>query len=250
MRRPDLPLALSGLPLTLPALAALFSAVALVLILATAPLSLALAGRGPAAGLSAAAVTGTVWNGRLTDAAFRGLRLGDMRVGVAPLSLITGRVRLAFQGGVAQGTARLGPRRIELLDMDAVVPLAVLAPSAGLEGQLGLRGFDLDLRGGECQRAAGEVLLNQLRLAGIELAGLLLAGTPACSGADLLVPLRGQAEGVDVDVDLRISPAGAYQAQLILRTTRPEVEAALAAVGYRRTLEGYETTFAGQLGVS
>ena len=243
MKRPDL-------PLSLPALAALFSAVSLIFILATMPLSLALAGRGPEAGLSAAAASGTVWRGRLTDAAFRGVRLGDAEVGVSPLSLLAARVRLGFSSELAHGALRLGPGRVELLDIEGVLPLAALAPQAGLSARVGLADLDLDLRRSECQRAGGQVSLDQISLAGLELPGLVLTGTAACAGKDLVVPLRGQAEGVDVQADLRTNPVGAYQVELTLRTTRPEVEAALAAAGYRRTLDGYETTLAGRLGLS
>jgi general secretion pathway protein N len=243
MRRPDLPLRAA-------ALAALFSASALFLILATAPLSLALSGRGPDAGLSAASVSGTVWRGRLRDAALGGIRLGDVQMGVSPLSLLAARVRLGFRSDSVSGALRLGPGALELLDIDGVLPLAALAPQSGLSGRVGLQGFDLDLRRSACRRAGGEVRLDQIRLAGLELPGLVLTGTAACAGKDLVVPLRGQAEGVDVQADLRATPAGAYAVGLTLRTTRPEVEAALAASGYRRTLEGYATTLTGQLGLN
>ncbi|MDO8900114.1 MAG: type II secretion system protein N [Phenylobacterium sp.] len=239
----------SGLELRLstPALFALFFAFALILVLATAPLSLVLAGRAAGAGLSAAAVSGTVWRGQLSDAAFQGVRLGDVSLRISPVSLLAARVRLLFDSDPARGAVRLGPRRIELLGVAADLPLVALAPGAGLGGRLELKDFDLELRANECRRAAGEVVLRQLSLAGLDLPGLSLAGTAACSGQDLIVPLRGQAEGVDVQADLRVSPAGVYRMQLILRTTRPEVEAALSAVGYQRTLRGYETTLAGRL---
>ncbi|MDP3490388.1 MAG: type II secretion system protein N [Phenylobacterium sp.] len=242
----NLPLVLPAL--TLPALGALFSALTLILVLATAPLSLALSGRGPAAGLSATMVTGTVWRGRLTDAALGGVRLGDVRIGVSPLSLAAARVRLGFRSEAAQGAVRLGARSVELMDVQAVLPLTALSPGAGLSGQVRLRGFNLEIRGAKCQEAGGEVVFDQLSLGGLELAGLTLAGTPTCSGWDVMVPLRGQADGVDVQANLRVSPTGAYEMQLDLRTTRPEVEAALSAAGYQRTLNGYETRLSGRLG--
>jgi general secretion pathway protein N len=243
MKRPDL-------PLSLPALAAVFSAATLILILATMPLGLALAGRGPDAGLSAASASGTVWRGELRDAVFGGVRLGNVQMGVSPLSLLTARVRLGFRSEGVRGALRLGPGRIELLDIDGVLPLGALAPQAGLDARLGLTDFSLDLRRAACQRAGGEVSLDQIRLSGLELPGLVLTGAAACAGKDLMVPLRGQAEGVDVQADLRTTPAGAYEARLTLRTTRPEVEAALAAAGYRRTLDGYEAALTGRLALN
>ena len=53
-----------------------------------------------------------------------------------------------------------------------------------------------------------------------------------------------------MQADLRTTPAGAYEARLTLRTTRPEVEAALAAAGYRRTLDGYEAALTGRLALN
>jgi len=243
VKRPDL-------PLSLPALAALFSAACLILILATMPLGLVLAGRGPDAGLSAGSASGTVWRGQLRDAAFRGVRLGDVQMGVSPLSLLAARVRLGFRSERVQGALRLGPGRIELLEIDGALPLAALAPQAGLNARHGLTDFSLDLRRAACEQAGGEVSLDQIGLSGLDLPGLVLTGTAACAGKDLMVPLRGQAEGVDVQADVRTTPAGTYEARLTLRTTRPEVEAAWAAAGYRRTLDGYETALSGRLGVN
>jgi general secretion pathway protein N len=239
-----------NLPLSSATLVALFAALGMILILAAAPLSLALSGRGPAAGLSAASVSGTVWRGRLTDAAFSGVRLGDVKVGVSPLSLLAAQVRLGFEGDAARGAVSLGPRRLQLSDLQADLPLSALAPDAGLAAQVGLTDFDLELHSGACRRAGGEVALEQISLAGLELPGLRLAGTATCAEDDLVIPMQGQAEGVDVQADLRATPAGAYQVHLVLRTTRPEVEATLTAAGYRRTLVGFETTLAGRLGLS
>ncbi|MDP1618215.1 type II secretion system protein N [Phenylobacterium sp.] len=237
-----------NLPLAAPALAAVFGVAALLVLLAMAPLSLALGDRAAGAGLSAAQVSGTVWRGRLSDAAYRGLRLGDVRLGTSPLSLLAGRPRLGFKGEAATGAARLGRGGIELIDLDAALPLGQLAPAAGLSGTVRMADVSLDLRDGECRRADGQVCLADIGLAGLQLPGLALVGDPTCSGASLALPLRGQAEGVDVQADLLIGADGGYQMDLILRTTRPEVEAALGMAGYERTLNGYQRRLVGRLG--
>ena len=95
-----------NLPLVAPALGAVFGLATLLVLLAVAPLSLVLGDRAAAAGLSAAEVSGTVWRGRLSDAAYRGLRLGDVGLGVRPLSLLAGCPRLGFKGEAATGLAR------------------------------------------------------------------------------------------------------------------------------------------------
>jgi general secretion pathway protein N len=237
-----------NLPLAAPALGAVFGLATLLVLLAVAPLSLVLGDRAAAAGLSAAEVSGTVWRGRLSDAAYRGLRLGDVRLGVSPLSLLAGRPRLGFKGEAATGAARLGRGAVELIDVDAALPLGQLAPDSGLAGTVRMVGVSLDLRDGECRRADGQVALADISLAGLQLPGLVLSGDPACAGASLALPLRGQAEGVDVQADLLIGADGGYQMDMILRTTRPEVEAALGAAGYERTLDGYQRRLVGRLG--
>ena len=237
-----------NLPLVAPALGAVFGLATLLVLLAVAPLSLVLGDRAAAAGLSAAEVSGTVWRGRLSDAAYRGLRLGDVGLGVRPLSLLAGRPRLGFKGEAATGAARLGRGAVELIGVDAVLPLGQLAPASGLAGTVRMAGVLLDLRDGECRRADGQVALQDISLAGLHLPGLVLAGAPTCAGASLALPLRGQAEGVDVQADLLIGADGGYQMDMVLRTTRPEVGAALAAAGYERTLNGYQRRLVGRLG--
>ncbi|MDO8409584.1 MAG: type II secretion system protein N [Phenylobacterium sp.] len=237
-----------SLPLAAPALGGVFGLAALVVVLAMAPLSLVLGDRAGAAGLSAAQVSGTVWRGRLSDAAYRGLRLGEVRLGLSPLSLLAARPRLTFAGEVATGAARLGRGAVELIDVDAALPLGQLAPASGLAGTVRMVGLSLDLRGGECRRAGGQVSLADISLAGLQLPGLVLAGDPACAGASLALPLRGQAEGVDVQADLLIGADGGYQMDMILRTSRPEVEAALGMAGYERTLNGHRRRWIGRLG--
>ncbi|MEH6677432.1 type II secretion system protein N [Phenylobacterium sp.] len=102
-----------NLPLVAPALGAVFGLATLLVLLAVAPLSLVVGDRAAKAGLSATEVSGTVWRGRLADAAYRGLRLGEVRLGVSPLSLLAGRPRLGFKGEAAAGAARLGRGAVE-----------------------------------------------------------------------------------------------------------------------------------------
>ena len=57
------------------------------------------------AGLAARQVSGSLWSGQLADAAWRGVPLGDLAVGLAPLSLLSGAPRLGFEGPALTGTA-------------------------------------------------------------------------------------------------------------------------------------------------
>src|SRR5690606_22140697 len=63
-------------------------------LLVLAPLQLVLPRLSPPPGLSAAGVEGGLWRGTLRQAQWRGAALGDLRLGLSPLPLLTGRRRL------------------------------------------------------------------------------------------------------------------------------------------------------------
>ncbi len=70
---------------------------ALILIVATFPMRLALAWSGAAdAGVTAREIRGSVWSGELIDARLGALPLGTLRASLSPLALLTGRTELAF----------------------------------------------------------------------------------------------------------------------------------------------------------
>ncbi len=229
-------------------LAGLFALVAVLVLLASVPLRLVLGERAAAAGLSAERVSGTVWSGALTAASFQRLALGDVRVGLNPLALLIGRVRLGFSSAKARGALRLTPQGVAFQGVDFTAPATVLAPGLPLAGVAELSDFDLDLIGGGCRSAGGQVRLSELALDGVPLPGLVLSGTPVCADEAVRLPLAGQAQGVDVQADLVARPSGTYQLTTTLRTTRPELDPLLTAAGYVRGLDGYSRTQTGSLG--
>jgi hypothetical protein len=100
------------------------AAVTLV-VLTTLPASLA-AGQLARAGLSAAALSGTVWQGQAQGLAWRGVPVGDLRWRLRPWPLLTGR---------AAGT-------LDLRRPDGRLSTAF---SASYQGELRLTGLDADL---------------------------------------------------------------------------------------------------------
>lgn len=230
------------------ALAGLFALAAVLALLAAAPLSLVLGERAAAAGLSAQGVSGTVWRGRLQGASFRDLPLGEVRLGLNPFVLLIGRVHLGFSADQAKGTLRLAPQGAAFHDMHLTAPTSALAPQFPLSGLAEFSDLSLDVLGGACRRAGGQVRLSELALDGAPLPGLVLSGAPACADGAVRLPLSGQAEGVDVQADLIVRPDGAYQLTTTLRTTRPELDAVLTDAGYVRGLDGYSRTQTGRLG--
>lgn len=236
-------------PLSSATLAGVFVAVMLLALLVLFPLTLALGGRAQAVGLSATETTGTVWRGRMIEARFGGAPLGDLTVGANPLALLIGQTRLGVRGQAIQAKLQLGGGGdVAVRDLSGRFPLVWLAPEAGIGGTLMLDDVNALFSAEGCGRAAGAAELTAVSLQGLDLPGLELRGAPACGPrGSLVLPLRGQAEGVDVEADLRVARAGGYELDLLVRTTRPEVDAALAAAGFERRLEGRGRRTVGQL---
>jgi general secretion pathway protein N len=228
--------------LLLPAFAAAFM-LALVL---TLPLRMALGWiDADRAGLSARAVEGTLWGGSLRDARFRGLALGDARGG---LDILGGGLRLRADGELA-GEGVVGSRAggLALREVDAELPLVRIAGGLPITGALALDGFAAEFERGACRRAAGEVRISDVGLAGARLAGLELRGQAACRDGALVVPLAGRAGGAAVDGLLRVDGAGRYQLDTRLRATDPAVQAAAGVAGFARGLDGFTRTDRGRL---
>ena len=87
---------------------ALFLAMFALAMLAFLPMRLALGFAGlDAQGFSAREVRGSLWSGRLVEARFGDIALGDLDAGVSPLALLIGRARIALQGESADPAQRL-----------------------------------------------------------------------------------------------------------------------------------------------
>lgn len=110
--------------------AAVFLLAALVAMAVLTPLRMALVWiKADALGLSAAGVEGGVWDGRLVDARLAGAPLGDVSVGLNPVALIGGAVRLEVRG-----EASAPVRRATLIRRGSTVRIEALEadPEAGL----------------------------------------------------------------------------------------------------------------------
>ena len=235
-------------------LALLFACVFVGLLVVLMPLRLGLAWMGAEErGLSASAVHGAVWRGRLEDASLAGAALGDAKVGLDPLGLFTGGGRLSFAltGPLTgSGAIQLGRSHLALEGVDLVTPSERLAPNLPIQGRLTLRAFEATFRGRTCERAGGEARLDQLRLAAAPAPGLALTGRPACRGSVLVLPLAGQAEGVDVQAVLSLEANGTYRLETVVRATRPDFEMVAGLAGFERGIDGYRRVDRGRLGAS
>lgn len=209
---------------------------AAVLIIATLPLRLVLgmAGAGDA-GLTARAVTGSLWSGQLIDARWRGARLGSIGAGLAPLALLRGEVRLE----IARDDVLLGKLTGALLlngargvkDMNGSVSLGASLAGVPLDS-LQLTGvaarFD---SAGRCVEAAGQARLSiALPVPGLDLANGM-AGPLTCRDGRAEAALASQS-GME-RLTLAFDGAGQYRARLSVRASGDAAaEGLLRAAGF------------------
>lgn len=235
-------------------LAQIFALALVVLLMALAPLRLALEAMGAErGGLAARAVTGTVWRGQLKAARFGGVELGDVGLGldIAGLFLGGGRVWFRTQGPVsARGVLLLTRSRSGVSGVDANLPLEAVMPQAPVRGRLDLKDVDLEFRHGACKSARGRIVLDHLTLpGGAPLApNLVLSGAPTCSGGAAVTRLNGLADGVAIDLVIKLDGAGGYRLETVLRATNPQFAALAALSGFERTMDGFRRVDEGRLG--
>jgi len=188
-------------------------------------------------GLTARRVTGTVWGGRLTEARFGDLVLGDLDAGVAPLPLLIGQARVRLSGGQGlRGAAVVSRHLLGVESMSAALPTGrVFAPLPVTRLEL----FDATVRfrDGGCEEAGGRV---RVALGG-DLGGVTLppalSGTLRCEGNALLASVAGSA-GTE-SATLRVTADGRYRATLSVRPTDPLAGPKLEQAGFAAGGDGY-----------
>ena len=207
---------------------------ALVLVITTLPMRLALGMAGAAdAGLSARAVTGSIWSGQLVDARWRGARLGTLGAGLAPLALLGGDARLNIARddillGKLDGALILNGAR-GVADLNGTVSLGASLAGVPLDA-IRLEGVSARFDdSGRCVAAAGRVQLR-VALPGLDLANGL-SGPLACRGGRAEAVLASQS-GME-RLTLAIDGAGQYRARLAVRSNGDAAIAGLLrAVGF------------------
>ncbi|WP_022687213.1 type II secretion system protein N [Sphingomonas phyllosphaerae] len=223
----------------------LFLAVFALAMLAFLPLRLALGWGGlDGQGFTAREVTGSLWSGRLVEARFGEIALGDLDAGLSPLALLIGRARIALESesdDPAQrlsGTVEIARNRAAVIDAtgplapgNAFAPLPVTA--------LNLDAVTVRFVDGACEAARGRV---RATLAGAFVGQPLpgaLSGNARCDAGALLLPL---ASGAGEGVNLRLWPDGRYRAELTLVPSDPAIAARLDGGGF--TANGAARTLA------
>lgn len=216
---------------------------ALLLIIATFPMRLALAWSGAAdAGIAAREVRGSIWSGELVDARLGVLPLGTVRASLSPLALLTGRTELAFSrsderlGALSGRLHGSNPRGAS--DIDGVTSLSgglglIPINQVRFEGA-GVR-FDT---AGKCVEAGGRLQFSVAApIAGLDFSRGL-SGPLRCADGRAQAVLASQS-GME-RLTLSFDNGGTWRARFAIDASRdPMMAAALSALGFRTGPDGF-----------
>ena len=218
-------------------------ALALLLLIATFPMRLALAWSGASdAGVSAREVRGSVWSGELVEARLGALPLGTVRASLSPLALLGGGVELSF----SRTDERLGALAGRLYGSDPR-GMSDVSGTTSMSGGLGAIPVDrISFEGatvrfddaGRCAAAGGRIQLAvNAPIAGLDLSRGL-SGPLSCAKGRARATLASQS-GME-RLTLSFDGSGAYRAQFAINVDRdPAMAAALAALGFRAGAGGF-----------
>ena len=223
---------------------------ALLLIVATFPMRLALSFSGAAdAGIAAREIRGSVWSGTLVDANLGALPLGTVRASLSPLALLSGGTELGFE----RADERLGTLAGRLHGSDPR-GMSDVTGTTSLAGGLGLIPADtIRFEGaalrfdqsGKCVEAAGRIQLSVAApIAGLDLSQGL-SGALSCAGGRAQAALASQS-GME-RLTLSFDGKGHYRALFAINVDRdPTMAAALAVLGFKPGAGGFVLATSGR----
>lgn len=193
-----------------------------------------------AAGVSASRVDGSVWRGRLVDAQWRGHALGDVRMRLAPLPLLLGRVELVVASPQFRGRVHTGdsPR----LRVDAA-RVAVEQVIGNADAEWMFREVDLRFDSQRCLGAGGQARID-VALAGMQ--PQAITGDFACEGDAAVAHLAPEGGAIPVQGALRLHADGRFEVQWLASPTDPLMQAALQAQGFEPGPAGFGHSVGGR----
>jgi general secretion pathway protein N len=192
-------------------------------------------------GLSAREAEGSLWFGRLREAQFGPVLLGDVDAHLNVLPLFLGRARLTLHrdaeaGGAFDGAVTVTRNSFGLEDLTGQLrtgPLFGALPIATLD----LVDVSVHFEGGQCESAEGQVRAGL----GGAAAGLALpsglSGTVRCQAGAVLLPLAGQSGTEQFNISVEAS--GRWRADIVMRPTDPAMIQRLTAAGFTLGAGGY-----------
>lgn len=206
------------------------------------PLSVALSYAGPA--LSARAVSGTIWSGKLVEGRVGRLSLGDAIVGMRLIDVVQGRMGVTVQSAFGRGNVTSSGRVFAASDVTANFDASALFAPLPVD-RLDLTNVSAAFNLGRCTRGEGRVRATFLgNVGGLSLAQGL-SGVARCEGAALLLPLVSQS--AMERLNLYLQGDGGYRAEFFVRSTDPALAAKLTSSGFKPVRDGFVLRFAGKL---
>ncbi len=205
-------------------LAGVFGLALLVLL----PLRLVLTPLADGHSVSAASVSGSLWNGQIEGLRAGPLPLGDVRAELRALPLLAGRREVWIEkAGELSAIVASRADGFALREASGRVPLDGLGdlPVSALT----LTGFAADWRDGKCESAAGTVALELTPLGGM-LPALGLSGPARCARGALVLPLKS-ASGLETLL-VTLDGGGRWNADLVIHGLPPELTAPLLDHGF------------------
>ncbi|MEO0785776.1 MAG: type II secretion system protein N [Pseudomonadota bacterium] len=219
--------------------------VALLAAVLTLPLSVATDRlKGAAPGIQWTQVQGTVWSGRISNVSFGRQMIGDVKLRLKPMSLLSGSLSydVDLMGPVAAGTATVfgnsstfGISQGEITArVEQMIGLNASVRQAG--GIIRFRDMNLEMtRGLDCETASGRIWTEVLVNVGAEYGEDLpeLDGEVSCEAGMLDVGLNGEsASAVRVDIDARVGLREASRLDARIGGVSGELGQALSALGF------------------
>ena len=227
-------------------LAAILIVFVVMLTLILAPVGLLTGAAAGSSQIGMSSAKGTVWSGIMNGVSLAGTPLGDLNVGLSPLALMTGQIRVGVRRSpVADARAVLlqGRRATGVEGLNLRTPIDLAETGLPLTGVVTFTEVLGVFRQDRCDRAGGKI---KIILAGDgPLQGAILSGVPVCQSGMWVVTLVGAAGDAKVTLAARIDSRGRYQLEMMVATFNEAMIQVLLgngflrdAIGARRTVEG------------
>lgn len=185
----------------------------------------------PEGTLSARAVTGSIWSGRIAGAQWGGVALGDLDAGLRWPGML--RVSAADPG---PDPLRADVSMGEFAGLQGSVPLGSAFGPVTLD-RLGFRNTRVRQSGGGCAEAEGRVTLTARVTDLPAVPPVTLGGPLRCEGANLVASLKSQS-GME-QLEAILFPNQGWSVKLTLRPPSADLATALRAQGFAETPLGY-----------
>lgn len=185
--------------------------------------------------------SGTVWRGRVDLATAQGRRLGAYDVGLSPLALVGGDLRLRARDEAADRTFVLRAGRDKGVE---ALSGPILLSADALPGRIEVRDVAAVFRDGRCRKAGGRIRFRAAQDS--LLGGATLAGAPACVSGDWVARLTPTGGG-GAAIILRADGAGRLQAEITVATADPVVVQAALEQGFVKDAAGVRRIIATRL---